>query len=716
MLISAVRSFAVFRSDGSLRIFLAACPVRALTVLMGGLLVSGFLSSCVSVKSPQLSGTGVSAAVESFDIVVAGGSLGAVSAAFMAARANPDATVLLTEPTDWLGGQATSQGVAAPDNAWHDPGATLMREQPESHYARDYLEFLERIQTAPADAPGLGWAGEMSSWVSRHAFDPRTAAWVLDQMAAAFPNLTVRKMTVVKKVETVPVHDHHGDGFRITAITFIERTPRPGTAPFTRRLSEEIHDWYTAEDSPQFTKKLIRVVPRDPAKGFVVVDGSELADVVVLSGAVYVVGREKTTEKVGEDGRLPEFDERASMACVFPFCMRLDDTPDPERDVRTEFPDFEAYYKEQSASFYSLKNYSWQRVWTYRRIHNAGAPWQHDSVFAGDVSMQNWNPGNDYLYEMFYKTRVECAAEAADWKGGVLPDVLARMEKHALGWYVWMKEHKPAEIPGDTRLCRGTDPSNMMGTRLGLAKFPYIRDTRHIIGLDNFRIEGRYFVPVTGDPKTFPRSSFRFFDTVGIACYAADIRPVRGREGIAPPFEKPAPFYIPYRALGSVNVRNLLAAGKLYALTYVSNSAYRVHPAEWNAGVAAGAAAALLARDGGSNYDLLQIARLRGLQRTVLTNAPLGWLPFDEAERIPARDGDLVVNDLKPIEPGRPFLVEIYHPTAVKATVLLDGETLGETTRRSNGRLIFEAPGAPAGAVNFGAVLFDADGREIARL
>src|SRR5690606_32590391 len=206
---------------------------------------------------------------------------------------------------------------------------------------------------------------------------------------------------------------------------------------------------------------------------------------------------------------------------------------------------------------------------------------------------------------------------AADWQGGVFTRVLADMERHAIGWYFWMKEHKPADTPGaDTRLCRGDDPLNMMGTGHGLAKFPYIRDQRRIVGLDNFRIYARDFVPVTGDAKTFPRSSFRYFDTVGIGNYAADIRPVKG-EGIVPPIEKPAPFYIPYRALGSLNVRNLLAAGKLYSQSYVTNSAYRLHPIEWNAGTAAGAAAAIMAQAGETNYDLLIIPRLRELQKTI---------------------------------------------------------------------------------------------------
>src|SRR5687767_4401174 len=47
------------------------------------------------------------------DLLVAGGSMGGCAAALAACRAGR--TVVLTEETDWLGGQMTSQGVSALD-------------------------------------------------------------------------------------------------------------------------------------------------------------------------------------------------------------------------------------------------------------------------------------------------------------------------------------------------------------------------------------------------------------------------------------------------------------------------------------------------------------------------------------------------------------------------------------------------------------------------
>jgi hypothetical protein len=51
----------------------------------------------------------------SCDIVIAGGSTSALAAAFGAAEASPTASICITEPTDWLGGQMSSSGVSAID-------------------------------------------------------------------------------------------------------------------------------------------------------------------------------------------------------------------------------------------------------------------------------------------------------------------------------------------------------------------------------------------------------------------------------------------------------------------------------------------------------------------------------------------------------------------------------------------------------------------------
>ena len=53
---------------------------------------------------------------DDFDVVIAGGSTAAFAAAIAAAESG--ARTALIEPTDWVGGQLTSSGVPAVDEAW----------------------------------------------------------------------------------------------------------------------------------------------------------------------------------------------------------------------------------------------------------------------------------------------------------------------------------------------------------------------------------------------------------------------------------------------------------------------------------------------------------------------------------------------------------------------------------------------------------------------
>ena len=52
------------------------------------------------------------------DIVVIGGSTGGVAAALASAKAGK--RVILTEETDWIGGQLTSQAVPPDEHPWID--------------------------------------------------------------------------------------------------------------------------------------------------------------------------------------------------------------------------------------------------------------------------------------------------------------------------------------------------------------------------------------------------------------------------------------------------------------------------------------------------------------------------------------------------------------------------------------------------------------------
>src|SRR5262249_18978511 len=76
-----------------------------------------------------------------FDVVIAGGGLGGVAAALSALRSG--LTVAVTEETDWIGGQLTSQGVPPDEHEWIESfGSTRwyreLRRDIRDYYRKHY--------------------------------------------------------------------------------------------------------------------------------------------------------------------------------------------------------------------------------------------------------------------------------------------------------------------------------------------------------------------------------------------------------------------------------------------------------------------------------------------------------------------------------------------------------------------------------------------------
>ena len=133
---------------------------------------------------------------------------------------------------------------------------------------------------------------------------------------------------------------------------------------------------------------------------------------------------------------------------------------------------------------------------------------------------------------------------------------------------------------------------DVMGTTHGLAKRPYIRESRRIkavftvleqhVGLDARK-------QATGLPQDALRAA-SFADSVGVGSYRIDLHPSTGGDNYIDVAS--LPFEIPLGALLPKRVENLLPACKNLGVTHITNGCYRLHPVEWNIGEAAGALAA----------------------------------------------------------------------------------------------------------------------------
>jgi hypothetical protein len=141
---------------------------------------------------------------------------------------------------------------------------------------------------------------------------------------------------------------------------------------------------------------------------------------------------------------------------------------------------------------------------------------------------------------------------------------------------------------------------DVVGTEDGLAKYPYIRESRRI------KAEG-------------------FFDSVGIGSYRIDLHPSSGGDNYID--ISSLPFQIPLGSLIPQRMENLLPACKNLGVTHITNGCYRLHPVEWNIGESAGALAAFcidkktVPRQIRSDKNLLE-----GLQKWLgQQGVPIAW-------------------------------------------------------------------------------------------
>jgi hypothetical protein len=242
-------------------------------------------------------------------------------------------------------------------------------------------------------------------------------------------------------------------------------------------------------------------------------------------------------------------------------------------------------------------------LWTYRRLIDEA---QFGSAFPADLSMFNW-PGNDYR-----------EASIIDRPAAEVAEALQDAKRASLGFLHWVQTEAPAEGDrlGAPELKLRPD---IMGTSDGLAKFPYIRESRRIKPLRTVVEQD-----VSAHFQEGPWAA-HFEDSVGVGWYPIDIHRA-GPEDVGISC-RTRPFQIPLGALIPTRIRNLIAAAKNIGTTHITNGCFRLHPVEWNIGEAAGALAAFCLDQGKFAAAVYQDVELRSaFQRSLLSEGvPLAW-------------------------------------------------------------------------------------------
>jgi hypothetical protein len=207
-------------------------------------------------------------------------------------------------------------------------------------------------------------------------------------------------------------------------------------------------------------------------------------------------------------------------------------------------------------------------LWNYRRIisrQNFTA-----GTYAGDISLVNW-PQNDYML-----------GNLVDVDEKTFQEHVARAKQLSLSLLYWLQTEAPR--PDGGKGWRGLRlRGDIMGTEDGLAKYPYVRESRRIKSL--FTVLEEH----VGKEQSGGKAA-RFHDSVGIGYYHIDLHPSsRGVNYVDFPS---VPFQIPLGCLIPVRMEYLLPACKNIGTTHITNGCYRLHPVEWSVGEAVGCLAA----------------------------------------------------------------------------------------------------------------------------
>src|SRR5690606_538034 len=129
------------------------------------------------------------------DLVIVGGGLGGCAAALAACASG--LRVLMTEETDWIGGQVTSQGVPPDEHPWIEEFGCTKRYRTYRNKVRDtYLNNFNVKNPSSPFNPGNGL-------VSNICHDPRVSLHVLYEMLMPYLLTNQLQLSLNTKVISV---------------------------------------------------------------------------------------------------------------------------------------------------------------------------------------------------------------------------------------------------------------------------------------------------------------------------------------------------------------------------------------------------------------------------------------------------------------------------------------------------------------------------------
>lgn len=414
------------------------------------------------------------------DILIVGGGLGGVAGALAAAHLGK--SVILTEETNWIGGQLTAQAVPPDEHPWIEAtGSTAsyrrLREAICAYYRRSY-PLLPQPHFDPKLNPGKGR-------VSGLCHEPRVAVAALFELLA--PHISRRAIQLIREHRPIAV-EYENDLVRAVTLQNVDTGD-------TLVVSAEY-----------------------------VLDATELGELLELANVEHVIGAEGQAE-TNEPHALSDGPDPLDQQAVT-WCFALDYLPDEDHTIPC--PQQYDFWRNYKADFLPGPQLGWVFVdpvtldvrrqaifegptdedvddlWHFRRILFRGH--YPEGSFQSDITLVNW-PQNDY------------------WLGplvGVSEEERRRNLEGArqlsLSLLYWMQTEAPRLDGGQGY--RGLRLRHDTVDTMDLAKHVYVRESRRIKAMftvleHHVGVEARH--PHEGAEP--------FFDSVGIGSYRIDLHP-----------------------------------------------------------------------------------------------------------------------------------------------------------------------------------------------
>ncbi|MBI1370765.1 MAG: FAD-dependent oxidoreductase [Planctomycetes bacterium] len=486
-----------------------------------------------------------------YDVVIAGAGTGGTAAAVAAGRLG--VSVLLVEPTDWVGGQAFAAAVTSMDEASRDLSVR----------SRGLYAELVRRGNAHYDKLNLS-TDTCYNGKGHFCLEPRVGRAIFLSMLAGTPTVTLSLQSTVTKVVR--------DGDRITGL-----------------------DLAVVSDDGKTTTHHIACT--------VLIDATEYGDVLPLTGATYRIGNRLSDQPVDPALPDPPMQDNTWTAVI----REYESDPPEDFIFKSPPPNYTPeHFARGLAVDGSARN---ERPWNFDRfVRYRGMPDSHRMTQAQNggklPTRTHINFTNDYPFSVNDVEQPDLR-EQREYESIVRTLGLAYYIQHDMGLSHWaIADDEGYDGPYNQRrvealIAKHPDLAPYRTMLVNMPVMPYVRESRRIVGL--------YTLTTADIRRDKPHHPRDFITSIAIADYPVDVHgshsPAVLETDLDPVNLIPhkwgdngmGPFQIPLGCLIPIKIDGLLAAEKNISQSRLANGATRLQPSTMLTGQAAGTLAALAA-------------------------------------------------------------------------------------------------------------------------